>query len=322
MIYFLGIDGGGTKTEALVGTADGAIVGRGIAGPSNPIFIEKASAFDNIGKSIKLALKGHSRETYFSSAAICIPGIKRYRDELEAQLLKDCTKVYIDGDELNAFCGALAKPYGVIVLAGTGSFAMGINKKGEKAEMGGWGPIIGDEGSGYYIGVSGLRAVVKEFEGTGVKTSLTPRIMEALKLKNIEDLRRNIHSDGPGRNVIGGLSKLVQESASEGDEASVEIVNTAAMHLADLAIRVIKRLHMYDGEYDAALTGGVSNFGDMILDPFTERLRKERAGIHVVKPRFVPAVGALMIAMRESGIDVYDKSVLNHLSVTYKSLSS
>ena len=91
VIYFLGIDGGGTKTEALVGTADGAIVGRGIAGPSNPIFIEKASAFDNIGKSIKLALKGHSRETYFSSAAICIPGIKRYRDELEAQLLKDCT---------------------------------------------------------------------------------------------------------------------------------------------------------------------------------------------------------------------------------------
>lgn len=322
MRYFLGIDGGGTKTEALVCTDDGVIVGKGIAGPSNSLFVEKSIAFENIGKSIHMALKDYSGEISFASAAVCIPGIKRYRDEVKTQLLNNCKNTYIDADELNAFCSALAKPYGIVVLGGTGSFALGFNKKGDRAEIGGWGPLIGDEGSGYYIGVSSLKSVIREYEGAGDKTSLTTKIMKTLGLNEIPELRRAIYSKEFDRKAIGNLSRIVHESALEGDSVSIEIINDAARHLADLVNRVVKRLQMYDGEYEAILTGGASNFGDLILIPFTEFIKKENININVVKPKFVPAVGALMIAMKESGIDVYTQIVLNNLSITYKNLTN
>jgi N-acetylglucosamine kinase-like BadF-type ATPase len=315
-MYFLGIDGGGTKTEALICDEFGQIIGRGRSGPSNPLFIGKDTAFENIKLSIDIASRYYNGNMFFDSASICIPGIKRYKDEVKTQLLQNSKNTYIDSDELNAFYGALAKPFGIVVIAGTGSFTVGINKRGEKAVLGGWGPIIGDEGSGYHIGICGLKSIVMEYEGAGVKTSLTPKIMKELGLKKVPELRRLIYSKDFDRTIIANLSNLVHESAIEGDPASVNIVNTAAAHLAELVNRVVEQLKMYDGDYDAVLTGGVSNFKDLILVPFTESI--ERENINIKKPQYVPAIGSLMIALKESGIDVYAQDILNSLNATYK----
>lgn len=316
-MYFLGIDGGGTKTEALVCNETGLIAGRGISGPSNPLFISKQAAFDNIRKAIDYAVKCYNGDMRFDSAAVCIPGIKRYGDEVQAQLINDCRKVYIDADELNAFYGALTKPYGIVVLAGTGSFAMGINKKGEKVNSGGWGPLIGDEGSGYHIGIRCLQAVINEYEGAGRKTSLTPKIIKHLCLKDIPEIRKVIYASEFDRKTIGDLSRIVHESALEGDTAAIKIITEAAGHLAELVNRTIKRLGMHDGEYDVVLTGGVSKFGDLILKPFSEFIKKSNANLNVALPKLVPAAGALMIAMKETGIDVFGQDVLHNLDTAY-----
>lgn len=316
-MYFLGIDGGGTKTEALICNESGCIVGRGISGPSNPLFISKQAAFDNIRKAIESAVKCYDGDMRLDSAAVCIPGIKRYRDEVQSQLISDCRKVYIDADELNAFYGALAKPYGIVVVAGTGSFAMGINKKGEKANLGGWGPLIGDEGSGYHIGISCLQSVVREYEGAGMKTSLTPKIKKHLCLKDIPELRKVIYTSEFDRKTIGDLSRIVHESALEGDTAAIEIITEAAGHLAELVNRTVKRLGMHDSEYDVVLTGGVRKFGDLILKPFSELISKSNANLNVAAPKLVPAAGALMIAMKETGIDLFSREVLNNLGTAY-----
>jgi len=319
-MYFLGIDGGGTKTEALICNESGWIVGKGISGPSNPLFIAKDAAFENIKMSIDIAVKCCSGDICFNAAAICIPGIKRYRDEVRARFLLNCSNVYIDADELNSFYGALAKPYGVVVLAGTGSFAMGINKKGEKANLGGWGPLIGDEGSGYHIGISCLQSVVREYEGAGRKTSLTPRVKKILNIKEIPELRKVIYAREFDRKTIGDLSRIVKESALEGDAAAMEIVTEAAGYLAELVNRTIKRLQMHDGEYDAVLTGGVSKFGDLIRKPFYELIKNTNMNFNAALPKMVPAAGALMIAMEETGINIYDQCVLNNICNTYHRL--
>lgn len=312
MRYFLGIDGGGTKTEALICNEYGVVLGKGTAGPSNPIFIGKPSAFENIGKSIKQALTGFG-EVSLDSAAVCIPGIKRYGDEIKAQLLNGCKNSYINGDELNAFYGALAKPYGVVVVSGTGSFAMGVNKKGESAEAGGWGPLVGDEGSGYSIGIACLKAVIREYECAGDKTLLTVKVMNLLGLHAIPDIRRVIHTEGFDRKTISDLSRVVYESALEGDAVSVEIIREAAGHLADLAANIVKRLEMHDSEYEAVLSGGISKFGNLVSTPFEKYIKERYENINVVKPEFTPAVGSLIIALKGAGLDAFHHERLKNL---------
>jgi len=321
MRYFLGIDGGGTKTEALACTEDGVILAREISGPSNPLFVEKTEAFGTIAGTMHSALKGYEGKSGIHiHAAVCVPGIKKFKTELEKILLIFCEKVFIDSDEMNAFLGAVAKPYGIVVVSGTGSFALGINKNGDSIELGGWGPILGDEGSGYYIGLSSLKAVINEFEYGGPKTALTPKIIKFLQIKSIKELKRKVYSNEFDRSSMGNLSKLVREAGEEGDAVSVGIIDMAAYELADLANRVVANLKMVDGTYDAVLTGGVRKFGEMILKPFTENINRSNKNIIVKEPKFEPVVGSLLIAMKESGIDIANEGILKNLRDSYNNI--
>lgn len=322
MRLFLGIDGGGTKTEALVCNEDGIILGRGIAGPSNPLFIGKLEAFKTINEIINVAVANFDRKVLFDSAAVCIPGIKKYRDEIEIPFLLERKNAYIDADELNAFYGAVAKPYGIVVVSGTGSFAMGINRKGESIELGGWGPLLGDEGSGYYIGILCLKAVINEYERAGPKTALTPKVKEFLGINDVSEMRRAVYSKEFDRSSIAKLSKIVRDSADLGDTVSIEIVNNTAEQLADLVKRVVCRLNMSDGEYDAVLTGGVSNFGELLIKPFTAIIKEKYANIRVRKPEFRPSVGSLLIAMKNTGIDINNREIMENLRDSYKNIEN
>lgn len=318
MRYFLGIDGGGTKTEALLCTECGLITGRGKTDSSNPLFIEKSAAFENIRKSIDLALKEYNSEMSLISAAVCIPGIKRYKEELKAQLLNKFSNAYIDADEMNAFLGAVAKPYGVVIVSGTGSFAMGVNRKGESNELGGWGPILGDEGSGYHIGLLCLKSIIREYEGAGPETVLTPKVMEFLQINNINELKRKVYSKEFDRSCMGSLGKIVKKAADESDAVSLEIIDSAAGELANLANRVIANLTMDDGTYDVVLTGGVRNFGKLIMKPFTEHIKRKNKNIIVKEPEFEPVIGSILIAMKDSGIDIMNEEILRNLHDSYK----
>lgn len=320
MRYFLGIDGGGTKTEALLCTGKGIITGRGKTDSSNPLFKEKSAAFENINNSINLALKEYSGEMCLISAAVCIPGIKRYKEELKAQLLNKFSNTYIDADEMNAFLGAVAKPYGVVVVSGTGSFAMGINKKGERNELGGWGPILGDEGSGYHIGLLCLKSIIREYEGAGPETVLTFKVKKFLHINTVNELKRKVYSEEFDRSCMGSLGKIVKEAAGEGDAVSLEIVDKAACELSDLANRVIANLTMDDGSYDVVLTGGVRNFGELIIKPFTEHIKRKNKNIIVKEPEFEPVIGSLLIAMKESGIDIMNEEILRNLHDSYNNI--
>ncbi|NSW89189.1 MAG: hypothetical protein HPY74_00665 [Firmicutes bacterium] len=320
MMLFVGVDGGGTKTETLICNENGVILGRGTGGPSNPLFVDKSVAMEAIRQSIREAAYSGQIEGTFDYAAICVPGMRKYGNELKEDYASEIRNICVTGDELSAFYSALAKPFGIVVLSGTGSFAMGVNRKGESAEMGGWGPVLGDEGSGYYMGLSALKAVIREYEDRSLKTSLTEKLKEYFGISEIPEIRHLVYNSEFDRLKISQISKIVYSEAAEGDAVSVGIIKDAAKHLASLVKRMAKRLNMYDGEYDAVLTGGVTKFGDFLIKPFIEYVKKGNNNINVRNPKFKPSVGSLMIAMKEAGIDIYNDLIINNLEVSYNDI--
>lgn len=320
MKLFVGVDGGGTKTETLICDEKGVILGRGTGGPSNPLFVDKSQAKKSIRESLREAACSLQNDRLFDYAAFCIPGMRKYKNELKADYAGEICNIQVSGDELSTFYSAVAKPFGIVVLSGTGSFAMGVNRKGESAEMGGWGPVLGDEGSGYYIGLSALKTVIREYEDRKFKTSLTEKIKEYLGISEIPEMRHVVYSSEFDRFKMSQISKIVYRTAVDGDAASIEIIADAAKHLADLASRMAARLNMYDGEYDVVLTGGISNMGNFLSKPFIENVKRENININFREAKFKPSVGSLLISMKESGIDIYNDMIINNLETSYNNI--
>lgn len=315
MTYFLGIDGGGTKTEAVLANEHGFVVSIGKSGGSNPNFVGRDVSFASIICATKAALS-YINNKMVEQVVVCIPGIKKYSEELYQQLHKllnvDKSKILIDDDELNSFYGALGKEYGAVVLAGTGSFAMGVNKEGQKCVIGGWGPIIGDEGSGHWIALQALKAVAREHDGIGPTTLLTNMIMRQYGVSNASDIRKVASLDN-----ISVLVPLVLEAAQKGDSIALSIIYRAGIELAKMANAVISKLDLDNGFYDVALAGGISNLGDLIWVSFTATIRSLHERINIIKPKFTPGVGAVMIALKRVGIE-WDNNIMNNLKTSYE----
>jgi len=315
MAYFLGIDGGGTKTEAVLADEHGFVLSIGKSGGSNPNFVGKEVSFASIICAAKAALAcvNNSR---IEEVVVCAPGIKKYTEELHQKLEKILnigkSRILIDDDKLNSFYGALGKEYGAVVLAGTGSFAMGINKYGQKYVIGGWGPIIGDEGSGQWIAVQALKAIAKEHDGIGPTTLLTNMIMRQYGVSDASDIRRVIAIDN-----ISGLVPVVMEAAQKGDSVALSIINRAGVELAKMANAVISKLDLNSSDYEVALTGGISNLGDLLWVPFMATIRSLHEKVNIIKPKFTPGVGAVMIALKRAGIE-WCNDIMDNLKTSYE----
>lgn len=332
MGLYLGIDGGGTKTEALICDEKGCIIGRGLSGASNPIFMDKDAAFKAIRDSIEQASQINSGRISsfgdnksisvedFNYVVICIPGMKKFSEEIKNTF--GFKNVTVAGDELNAFYGSIAKTHGIAVLSGTGSFAAAVNKKGESAEIGGWGPILGDEGSGYYIGVCALKAIINEYEDCGKKTILTPMIKEYLNIEDISMLRRIVYQKDFSRTYMGNLCKVVYEAAQKGDLVAIEIIDDAAKQLANLVIKAANKLKMDDGVYEAAITGGVSNLGTFLMEPFEKYVKKYKSNINIINPRFKPVIGSLIVALKNDGINIDDENIMSNFENSYNLITN
>jgi len=311
MVYYLGIDGGGTKTEALLSDAVGNILRIIKAAGSNPNFVGKDSALKTIIELLSSILREIDLNE-ISQAVLCIPGIRDYKEELFEMIDFDRKRIHVEGDDLNTFYGALCKEYGAVVLTGTGSFVLGIDKTGKKKVVGGWGPLIGDLGSGYWMGVSALKAVTKYFDGLGRKTVLADKIKKFYGIEDISLLRRVVnHSD------ISLLTPLILEAVSEKDKISLSIVKKAAKDLAKMAKRVILELKLDEEEYDLAIAGGISNFGKILWEPFTREIRSRYRKINITKPQFTPSVGSILIALKEDNIP-WSYKILKNLKTSYE----
>jgi glucosamine kinase len=309
MDYFLGVDGGASSTTAAVATRDGAILGIGLAGPSNHIRAPggreraRAAVADSVARALDAAGAG---SVEFRAAQFGMTGITRGTEQARvfASIVADLFKtpiVQIENDAVIARAGALAGRPGVIVIAGTGSVAFGEDPSGRQSRTGGWGYIFGDEGSGFAIGCAAVRAALHARDGTGEPTILTERLTETAGM-SVAEIPMALYEGRIDRSRIAAFSPTVSRAAEERDPVAIRIIHEAAAALSRLVAAVISQLQWPEGPVAVGPVGGVFDAGRTILRPLGEALARTAPAAVLVPPRLAPPAGAVLLAMRAAGV--------------------
>jgi len=304
--YFLGVDGGQSSTIAVIGDGNGKIVGWSSAGPCNHVGASEGRTkfLQVMGECLSRAavMAGLNPEKpAFRAACLGMSGGPDDKSALLHDLLAS-DHIIITHDARIALAGATGGKPGVIVIAGTGSMAYAENEAGETARAGGWGFIFGDEGGGFDIVRQALRAALREHEGWGPRTALTPAIIEAAGALNADEALHRFYTAAWPRSRVASLATLVNQIAEAGDPAAIEIFNNAAQHLALLAASVRRQLWNEGQSVRLSWAGGV--FGSEILLERFKMLGGLDAGISSGPPEHSPAIGALLVAYKSAGVCV------------------
>jgi N-acetylglucosamine kinase-like BadF-type ATPase len=199
-------------------------------------------------------------------------------------------------DARGALKGALDGGPGVVVIAGTGSIAIGVNEEGQRARAGGFGPTLSDEGSGYYIAQLALKAVVSSFDGRSPGTMLAERICNRLGVANPSDLPGVIYNSDSEPVDIAPLAELVDEAAREGDEVARQILTSAGRELGKLASSVIEKLGLGRQAFRVACVGSVFRSGEFVLKPLRDAVLDVAPHAEIGLPLYPPALGAAKLA--------------------------
>ena len=318
--HVLGVDGGGSRTRCVIASLSGHILARGSGGPSNPL----TAGVDGAAEAIQTAIGEASRRCGINSFVASVMGIAGTEraptiEALATRLtLHDLGDLRIIGDAKIALSGATGCRPGVVVISGTGSIAYGENERGETARAGGWGWRLGDEGSGYLIGNKALIAALRDHDGRGPKTTLTGKISEALSLGTLDDLVDLTYSKNMGSEEVAALASIVGEAAEEGDNVALRILEGAGVELGIAASAVIRRLGL-SGGFTVGLVGGVFNLGPLILESLERSVRRTAPDCVISGPRFPPEVGATLLALRDTGVELGDE-LLNTMEASFEVL--
>ncbi len=306
--YFLGVDGGQSKTTAVIGDENGRVLGIGRGGPSNHAGAPEGRAkfIDAIGKSIGAACSeaGLDAATVrFVSACLGLSGGPADKQAILGQILA-ADRMLVTDDATIALSGALAGEPGIVVIAGTGSIAFGRNAQGRTARAGGWGYLFGDEGGGFWIARQALRAALRWEEGWGSPTALRAMLLDSTGARNMNDLMHRCYTPEFPRPRIAALSVLVNHAAERGDPMAQEILSEAARELALLARGVRSQLFEPQGSAQCAYIGGV--FESRTLRALFRESLEGEPGWVVTPPVHDPAIGALLEAYRAAGAIPYE----------------
>ncbi len=300
--FFLGVDAGGTHTVCLLADGKQTILGRGQAGPGNMSAVGLAAGVAVVREAVSQAWQAAGLSPRPATVAcLGVSGVDRPR---EKQALADALashalahRLVIVTDAMIALAAGSPSGVGVVVIAGTGTIAWGRNRAGAVQRSGGWGYILGDEGSAFDIGLTGLRAVVRAHDGRGEPTALTQLILEQWQLARPEDLRAVVYKQPAApRPEIAALAPVVERAARQGDVVASRIYAHAAQEMALAARAVIASLGMQNEPVEIVLSGGVYQAGDLITVPFLHALREFAPQARAIRLEQEPAIGAVHVA--------------------------
>lgn len=323
--FILGLDGGATRTRCVISTLSGEILAIGVSGPSNYHVVGIDGARTALMEAARSAFESSgigSNDCLVACAGLagldCSYDVKALNEAIGN--LPIAKRIVIVHDSLIALYGATGGKRGVIVNGGTGSMAAGMDDTGRTVRVGGWGSIVGDEGSAYDIGRRAITASLWAFDGRGQETILQEKIRKRYGLTSIDDMIHKVYVEKMGVTEIASLAPLVTESAKEGDEVSINILKIAGEELGRHAVAVIKKLGMENERCDVALVGGVLNAGELVLGPMRSTIMKVAPKAVLVSPRFNATIGAALLALRDVGSEL-NEALLSKISESARRLA-
>ena len=306
----IGIDGGGSGTSAVLATNEGRIEAVGSGGPANFQVVGEEQTVQSIVAAISSAVNQgnalHKSEPEIAVIAVGLAGLHTPADKDRlTRLVADqypASRIDLWTDADVALAATSGDRAGIVVVAGTGAIALGRDDRGTAGRCGGWGYLIGDEGSAYAISREGLRAASQGLDGRMPPTSLAAAFVQALAVPGFDDLLRPLY--GPPamtRHQIAQLAPLVTQCALAGDAAARDVLVAAAGSLAAMVIALGSRLGFVDKAFPVACSGGVWKAGETILEPFRRQVLATFPAARVGPPQLSPAAGAVFLGMAQTG---------------------
>lgn len=276
MKFVLGFDGGATKTECVLMDAEGTVRAQGRSGPSNPLRVGFGGALAAVSEAARLALQ-NARVPLEEVAAICagLAGtgpaessrkMKRLlSEEYTSRAVKVCT-------DLELTLEATGDGPAIVLVAGTGSAAVGRDAQGRIARVGGHGPLLGDEGSAYDIGKRAAIAELREYDRSERTSALGVKILKELGVRSWEEFHTHVYAVAD--EVFPRIFPVVAQAADEGDKGAQEMLQMAAGELAWLANDLVDRLHLRKERFLLVKTGGMVQRSRYFDEQLNRRLRE------------------------------------------------
>ena len=304
-VFFLGVDGGGTKTRFALMDGDRKVLSEAQLGTSYHPEVGLEGVREVLANGTAKVLAGAgidaSRITYAFFGLPCHgedAAITPSLDAMPGPILGH-DRYTCDNDMVCGWAGSLGAEDGINIVAGTGSIGFG-QRRGRSARAGGWGEAFSDEGSAYWIAMQGLNAYSRMSDGRLPRGPLHTLVNTSLKLENDLDLCAQVY--GPNARTRGELaqfSPLVAEAAALGDEAAVNVLRRAGHELALIAEALRQKLGFETGEaVRLSYSGGAFNAGDVLMTPFREALAAASPAFELCRPLYEPHVGAALYAAK------------------------
>lgn len=296
MEYVIGVDGGGTKTESVAYDLYGNILGTSLTGFGNMVN-DKEKAIENVILGIKELLdrfgKNGLKGLYLGLAGSEVGGnSKIIRDEIKAKFEIDSV-VMNDGDL--ALKALLKGEDGILVIAGTGSTSFGV--KGDKqARCGGWGQLLGDEGSAYKISIEAYKQMIFESDFGLELSKLSRNILKQLGIESVDDIVGIIYSST--KDEIANIASLVSDAAEEGNEVAINILKSEGIAIAKAAERIFNKLKF--DKCSIGLVGSTIKKSIILREAFETYLNEKINIIEFVDAEESPAKGAYYLYSKES----------------------
>lgn len=291
----IGIDAGGTKTLGILADENGQVLAQMRAGGAN-LRVHGELAVEKV---LYQVLEGLELPGSPAAGALCLgmAGVGRAQDRevIEGVLRRLGRKqhVRVVNDAYVALAAGAESRTGIALVAGTGSIAYGVDSSGKSARSGGWGFLLGDEGSAFWLGHAAVRAGIRAADGRGPKTQLFDRICQDLGVSAPAELIDWFYDQELARYRVARLAPLVEECASQGDETAFGLLDQAAFHLTQAAQAVARELH-FEGRYPVVLSGGAYKACPSLASRVETRLDLPA---DIVRLLVEPAVGAVRLAV-------------------------
>lgn len=301
-MYYLGIDGGGTKTKACIKDANGRVIYKGVSGPSSIDTVSLSDSMKVIQGTYKTFMDEH-KEAYFQRICIGLGGIVSKEDKAKVRTfakslpgITSKTKIDIKNDMEIALGSGLLFEEGIVLICGTGSVAYGKSISGLNHKSGGWGFKEGDLGSSYDLGLKALKHVIRAYDGRDDVTLFSKAVAKHIKFKTASDYIDILDKRYLDRTWIASLAPLVTKYALKNDQNALSIIERAVFDLTDLISAVYKKLE--DKPYRIVIVGSLGHakgFKSVLYQKILDRFPK----LSIVEPLIEPCEAAAMLATKQ-----------------------
>ncbi|MCS6830927.1 MAG: hypothetical protein NZ749_09835 [bacterium] len=302
----MGIDGGQSTTRALIADLDGNLLGFGTGGAAN--HIHEPGGPERLRHSLQTAVNEAlqsaclSAHTRFAVTLCSMTGAGSQVEEICIHALP-AEKVMVTHDTRAAlYCLTQGAP-GVAVIAGTGSVAFGMNENGETASVGGWGYLMGDEGSAYWIALQAINLCTRAEDGRAPNTWLKRVVLEHFGVDTLGALHRLIYSGQLSRAQIASAAKAVSDAARLGERIAQRVLSSAGRELGLMAVVVLRKLGMHYRHAPVGIVGGVAAAAEPLHTAFRERVYRSTLA-QIIRPRCPMVVSAVCMALEQAGVQV------------------